>query len=261
MMPPQIDASPTVSSENPLDTRLYFRSPIATLLESLEDQYQERLSLHDISQAYNVLCHRVRKVADHLTTVCNPVPHALAYLRDHSTSLTSCIRRDLSYAFTRVIPDSPPYDASIPDSVPPPRSDPQDEDLKHAEDSSYLCKFCLTVVCTILKFPALSSLFAREDLSYLLDEVTHIATALSLPTTNSQKIRTLSMLALSEQRMSPSIIKGQKRRILSILNTILLGYDGSEHHAQDVHDAFHVSILRNTVLQYSLTAILRWCTV
>lgn len=161
-MTPHIDGSSTLLPEKLLASKLYFRSPILTLLESLEDLYQEHISLNDISQAYDVLCCRIRQVAELIGTPCDPFPPALVYLQDHSSSLASCLRRDISYAFTRSSSESPPSDVLIPDSVPRQRREPQEEELKYVEDSSELCQFCLELLCMLLKLPILSSLFTGD---------------------------------------------------------------------------------------------------
>lgn len=71
----------------------YFSSPIRTLCQSIKDPERLFISCHDISEAYNVLCCRIRSRKDDIARLKPPI--FLSVFKDNSSLLVQLMSRDI----------------------------------------------------------------------------------------------------------------------------------------------------------------------
>lgn len=88
--PPAQEIKPT----SPLDSDKYFASPLATILESINDSQNEYITLHDLAEAYATLSYRIRLQAPALLAN-NRVFPALKSLQTNNASFSLCLIRDI----------------------------------------------------------------------------------------------------------------------------------------------------------------------
>ena len=150
------------SGTNPSTHVRYLRSPILTILESIEDVHQDYISLHDLVDAYHTLCTRLKGISDVLCDENVNVP-ALCCLEEQSVPFIQCLRKHIRGALVDPLLDpsqrSPtwmdPYNrASIPVT---------DDGVKLARDTALLCQSALRVASYILRFPKLFVIFPGES--------------------------------------------------------------------------------------------------
>lgn len=144
--------------ETSLAIQTFFKSPVLTLLESLEDLDADHVSMHDLLEAYAVLSNRI-KITAHLLIEIDAEHPALNFLGQHSRSVAECLHRDVRRAFAEPLPQSSNQDAAIPTSF---DLLPEEASLnleKQVVDMSAVCHAALVVVSNIFRFKALSALF------------------------------------------------------------------------------------------------------
>ncbi|CAL1712298.1 unnamed protein product [Somion occarium] len=236
-MIPYAESRSSASTQDPLSLSTYFRSPVCTLVASLEDEYHEVVSFHDVCQAYDLLCLRIQRIAEALLTHVNPVPPVLTCLQKYSSSIARCLRRDINCAFTYPLTDPPRPNRQIPDSVPLLFHNPPDDEVKVAEDASAICQHAIRLASIMFKFPALFNLFSDYDLSSVFSEILRITLSSSVPTPGEAKIRSLAMWAISEQELPTIIAKDRKSQLLSLLHKVLLGSNKLMKDTQTLSDA------------------------
>ena len=134
----------------------FFSSPLDTLLESIHDRDAEYLSIHDLIEAYSAISTRIRSQVDIIMAARQPPP-ALAFLGEHTSSLTRALRRDILRCFV-----DPSHDLR---TTPPPgesfSSDASmtDHEIQYARDLSAVCHYSLRLLSDIFSFKLLYSLF------------------------------------------------------------------------------------------------------
>ncbi|TFK39035.1 hypothetical protein BDQ12DRAFT_682901 [Crucibulum laeve] len=184
-----------------------FQSPIETLLESLDDIDLENVLLHDIAESYNALSHRIRAQASDLC-LPNQHYHILDLLKEHSTQIYKCLKRDIRRAFMEPLPDKDSFyfDNSI-----------SEETLKASLDSAMLCHHALRILSNIFVFPSLYSLFSEIELRSLLHEILMIKLTWNIPTPHADKTRSLVIWILQVQQLPLSIISHEISDIIVVL--------------------------------------------
>jgi hypothetical protein len=83
---------------SPLDSEEYLASPLATILESINDPQSEIITLHDLTEAYAMLSQRIRLQAASILSNDRTFP-AFNVLHIHSYSLYLCLIRDITRCF------------------------------------------------------------------------------------------------------------------------------------------------------------------
>ncbi|CCM03567.1 uncharacterized protein FIBRA_05703 [Fibroporia radiculosa] len=201
----------------PSSVSTYFKGPIATFQESREDFAFENLSLHDISEAYNIFSVRVKGIASIFDERFHR--NALAHVQDNAALITKCLRRDIHRAFTDpFVAVSQGNPASyLGESVQPALTE---EDIKYARDVSVVCYQALGLLASIVQFPVFSELFSMTDLIELVDEVMTIAPAPSLPVMSSMKVRSLAVWVLTSIRL-PELLKQRSSQLVSALMSVI----------------------------------------
>lgn len=130
----------------------YLSSPIRTLCESVEDVEQDFISDHDVVEAYNVLCARIRSRKADLSKATAPV--SLSDFQKDVPLLVLCISRDIQ----RVLPN--PFEST------PHRSE-QSYDINHPIDNMpptmdhMLCQCAIRLMSDLFMYPFLYSMFSR----------------------------------------------------------------------------------------------------
>jgi hypothetical protein len=145
---------------NPLDCPTYFSSPIEIIVRSVQDAYLERISLHEVADAYSTFSVRLLDHADELSRVDCALA-ALDLVRAQASIIITALRRDIRRAFIDPVPESSLPDPSFnsEDSMFE-QQGPTDEELKDARDQTYVCHHSLHLVSNIFSLPALQQLFS-----------------------------------------------------------------------------------------------------
>lgn len=128
-------------------------SPLETIIESLDDQY-DPISLHDITEAYNVFSVRIRS---HIQSILqgNHTYPAFTAIKENSSKLIRALRRDIRRSLVK--PTSEYHRVfSIDD---PYVSDERlnEDEIQLARNSSSLCHHALRLASDVLSFPPLFS--------------------------------------------------------------------------------------------------------
>lgn len=147
----------------------YLRSPISTILESIEDVHKEYLSAHDLIDAYHTLCSRLRDISGVLSNESAKVP-ALRCLEEQSVPFTRILRKHVREALVDPLLTASQRSSVWVGALRPynwPSTPVTDEDMKLARDTASLCQSALRVVSYILRFPALSAVFTGESIPSL----------------------------------------------------------------------------------------------
>lgn len=241
-MVPTGSQGPHVSlrSKSPRDSPTYFRSPILTLLESLENG-TVRVCPHDLLHAYDVFSTRVKRLFSEVLADDDAVP-ALDFLRQHSHALAECLKRDIAGVHVNPFPVVPSSFGQIPDTIPPSPPGTSDEELRVAQDASALCHQALRLLSSIFYFPWLAVVFssqscrlhsstyftdgvrsAAEDLVELLNCAIEIALAERLPTQEELKTRSIALWSLSVQNLPLAVLEPKHEALVKVLVTYIPG--------------------------------------
>ena len=152
-----MSASPV--TENPLNMASFFKSPIATFAESLEDVDSDHISIHDLLEAYATMSSRIKATASLLQEADTGYP-ALGFLREHATTVYRCLYRDIRRALADSCPTRPfdhvgsiSYFVGISDHEAPANM------KKQVNDVSAVCHAALVLVSNIFKFTSISAVF------------------------------------------------------------------------------------------------------
>jgi hypothetical protein len=136
----------------------YFASPIRTLCESVKDPEQDFISDHDIAEAYNLLCGRIRSRKSDISIM--KVPESMYNFDKDLPLLVLCISRDIH----RVLPN--PFESfprrgeqSINQSY---DTDPINEENMPPAMDHMLCQCALRLMSDLFMYPTLYSMFSRE---------------------------------------------------------------------------------------------------
>ncbi|KAH9841456.1 uncharacterized protein C8Q71DRAFT_700943 [Rhodofomes roseus] len=198
----------------------YLKAPILTLLASLEDDERSIISLHDVMDAYYTFCGRVKRISDVLSRSPSNVA-ALRFVEQHSVSIVKCLRRDVRRALVEpLLPASQDVFADYHVRFDKPRR--RDEDMKIATDTVSICLTALRTVSYVLRVPALSQVFAADDLVQLANDVLDIIEFPLLPIPSDKKVRTLAVWVLSNGHFPVASVASRRTQLMRILNETIL---------------------------------------
>jgi hypothetical protein len=142
-----------------VNSRTYFKSPIETLVASIEDFAFDHISVNDLLHAYDTLSARIRlQIA--VVSVSNTAWEALTSFQLHSAPVVCALRRDIR----RVLEESPfvpglgtlEPQAGLSSEIP-------DADLHRTEKARVavqLAYHALRFLSDILRFPVLHTIFS-----------------------------------------------------------------------------------------------------
>jgi hypothetical protein len=149
-------STPTKSTQDrrPMWDPSYLLSPLETLSQSIQDPGYECITLHDITESYNILSIRIRAEMKDILSANEPLP-ALAVMKTHASDLAECLDRDIRLAlaspFSRE--PSPPALSFYTDDL------LREDELQNAIDLATASHHALRLLSMIFAFPSLSSIF------------------------------------------------------------------------------------------------------
>ena len=155
-------ASSPISHSDLVDSRTYFKSPIETLVGSMEELASHHISISDLLHAYNTFSARVRlQIGVVLTS--NITWSALTPLQFHSAQVVCALRRDIRRVLER--PSFVPISASLLQLQPQAgsSSDTTGTNLHHSpitREAVELAHQALRFLSDIFRFPTLHTIFS-----------------------------------------------------------------------------------------------------
>lgn len=145
----------TVEARQPMQLAMsetYFASPIQTLSESIKDPGQDRITTHDLVEAYNVLSTKIRSQIHEILNVDKPLP-PLAIFKEQSPQIVECISRDLE----RLLPS--PFESQHAGRSYYSDHSLSGDELHIATNNAMLCHYALRFMTDIFTFRSLYSNF------------------------------------------------------------------------------------------------------
>ena len=149
------------TSPEALDVDTFFKSPILTLSESLEDVDADHISNHDVLEAYAILSNRIKQTA-HFLGEARKEYSALNFFSKHTGPVVQCLRRDIKRALIDPLPKPSTPHETIPQSIEFLTKEPSASTRKQITEHPAICYAALGIVSNIFKFSTLSSLFAGK---------------------------------------------------------------------------------------------------
>lgn len=202
-------ASDSLAS-SPLESEKYLASPIATILESVNDPQSEVITLHDLTEAYATLSRRIRLQASMILMNKRVYP-ALSPLQAESHTLTICLIRDIGRCLLNPLsifsqPESTSDDGLL-----------IEEGAERAQAYATLSHHALVFLSDVFSFISLTKTFSTDQLSDLLRELLLILLTPRLPTPSSKKTWSLAVWVLVSQRLHPDVWLPHKRAMQKVL--------------------------------------------
>ena len=139
----------------------YFSSPIRTLCESIKDserQFQS-ISSHDVVEAYNVLCCRIRSRKDDVAGLHSPA--FLSIFKDNSTLLVQRMSRDIRGVVANPFGSRLRHEELSMNQSYDLDCSPDEENLLDATNHT-LCQYVLRLLSDIFIHPSLYSTLSRS---------------------------------------------------------------------------------------------------
>ncbi|KAF9465829.1 hypothetical protein BDZ94DRAFT_1253286 [Collybia nuda] len=195
----------------------FLLSPLETVLESICDPGLDNVSLHDLIEAYSTLSARIRSQARSLLDD-QPLP-AIEALREHSSSLTHALKRDLR----RILFESgpPTQESTLTDT-------PILTDIQFTRDMAALCLHALCFLSDVFVFKALYSVFSKNELHELLATLLELTLVEDLATPSRQKTWTLVIWILQVQNLPSTTLDHEKASLVAALRRAIDGELGSQ---------------------------------
>lgn len=158
---PEPDEVNEDANMDPMQSSVYFASPIQTLVDSVQDATSEHVSLHDIADAYSTLSTRVQVHANAISRVDRALA-ALDLLKSQASVVVTALRRDIRRAFVDPVPGVHQSVVSFAsdDWIAPRQTVLGDIELKLARDQSFVCHHSLQFLSDVFRFPALQESFS-----------------------------------------------------------------------------------------------------
>lgn len=147
----QQGGDPGPSNQKARDLHTYLQSPIETFLESLEDEFAERISSYDVIQAYGLCSARVKKISA-LVRDGDERAIAVRYLKDNTSAVSRCLSRDIGRALIDVCPEIDDSDVGEDAS----RVVLSEEALQQARNNAALAQHALVLIGEISCVPELA---------------------------------------------------------------------------------------------------------
>ena len=148
------------------DASEYFKTPITTLLQSIEDVSGTTISPFDVTQAYNLCSLRVKEMSEVLTD--RPEREvAMRYLQENASILSKCVARDIGRASTLFTGDVNVTDPNASDVV------LTEEELKEARDRSTLAQHALLFVAEMSSITETGFMWSGKQTFNLWWRATH----------------------------------------------------------------------------------------
>ncbi len=156
------------AAQQALTNHDYFRGPIETLQGSLHDEAMDFISHHDVTQAYGVLCARVKNVATALSDATVLPTPALTYLRENAATLARSLSREIHRALCDLLPEEPVKNPEIPETYTSYTPQVSEDDMQEMEDVSTVCQHALLFLSEVFHLPLLSAVFLSGSFLIIL---------------------------------------------------------------------------------------------
>jgi hypothetical protein len=141
---------PSLADNNPLNHSDYFYCAYEPLIESLDSEGAQRLSVHDLIEAYSTFNNYIRDIASSLQELQGRPP-ALTKLRDDARYLLRAFRRDIQTTLIN------PFDGFKTN-----QTGSKAAVAQRVRDLALLCQICLATVSSIFAHPALYTVFCGK---------------------------------------------------------------------------------------------------
>ena len=250
-----VQAEPSATNVELLEPQTYIKSPIDTLLESLEDNESDHISPHDLLHAYDALSSRVRSQIGAFAT-SDRAWHALVPLQSRSTQIIRVLRRDI----LRVcVEPSQSHGNSLSDDISATeKREFMEASVKYARDMVSVSHHALRFLSDIFRFSALRSAFASmsitvipfqlfvthrnpvDGLHDLLNDLLVIANTPVLPTPCADKTFALAAWILQTQTLPISVLLPKTTTMVSVLKRNLEGHPGRFGKSELISDSLKV---------------------
>lgn len=122
-------------------------APLETILESLEPDFSDHITLHDLLDAYDTLCHRLKHVL-----ISSADASLKPTLLAHVSQITDALHRDIRRVLTDPVP--PLEDSLLTESV-----EIGPDELKHARDLTLVSHYAMRLTSDIFRHHSLYSIF------------------------------------------------------------------------------------------------------
>lgn len=237
-----------------------FKAPIATLLESLEEEND--LTPHDIAQAYSSLYTRIKSLGTVLSDATPLACPALEFLQSHAGEISICIRRDVRRALEDNIAMGEESNRDAAGNVWYP-SVVTDDKFRYLKEMVEVSHSALQVVSSFFAFHSLSSLLSGEsysmrcseypdldivtDIEAILDAVLAVLLTPAIPTPEEQKTRLLSIYALTALHIPPVLVRKKQKELVDAVDSIVNGDTTTAESATLVADALKVNHVTHQV--------------
>ncbi|KAJ3552100.1 hypothetical protein NM688_g4332 [Phlebia brevispora] len=223
----------------------YLKSPIATLLESVEDESLERVSRCDMIQAYSLLSARIKNLSSALKND-DERTKAVQYLTENASKIFECLTRDIQRTFN-------PFNLTAERSEGSPSSPDEtllQDKLSGVRENSALAQHALVLVAEISAVPECSSLLNDDSATDILSSIVSLIITPCIPTPGEKKIRSLAIWALSCLRFSAATFEEHGIELLKSLASLV---SDTEENELIVGDAFKV--LHNLLVQHPIQCL------
>ncbi|CAA7269069.1 unnamed protein product [Cyclocybe aegerita] len=225
------------TSPKPHTASNIFASPLKALSESLNDPDELCISIHDLIEAYNVLCNRLRSQANDIFSTTEPHPCLFAFA-ERSSDIMDCLARDLR----RVLPspfETQSFGGGSFKNWHYPEITFSEEDLELASDNATLCYHALRFVSSIVTFTPLYNTFSHDQLCSVLQDALMLCTPTPRPILNLQKSRGLVLWILKVQQLPASVLLSAEDMVVSAMKSSLLEEIGGLTGKKDAFMAIH----------------------
>jgi hypothetical protein len=150
-----------------VDSRSYFKSPIATLVQSTDECDSHYISITDLLHAYNILSARIRLQIG-IVSISNAPWSALTPIRQCSSQVVCAVRRDIRRILAQpsVFHD---FGTSQPRGELSSDTTGADSSHRRTRERVELARHALRFLSDIFRFPVLHKIFTRMlSLIYVL---------------------------------------------------------------------------------------------
>ncbi|KAI0754826.1 hypothetical protein C8Q80DRAFT_1247683, partial [Daedaleopsis nitida] len=190
----------------------YLRSPLLTLMYSLQDDATDDMALYDILDAYSTLLIRIRTITPSLVTPNTLNNPQLALLSDSSEYLARCLQRDIRRVLDRPLRSgSQSYYLGV---VTVSLEEFDEDAAHHATIVSMVCQHAIQIAAVVFRLSYLHSPFSQDHLSSLLNDLLAVVTSVELVGIDTEKTRAMAASVFSALCIPDTVVKRMKDQIL-----------------------------------------------
>ncbi|KAK7056996.1 hypothetical protein VNI00_002714 [Paramarasmius palmivorus] len=198
-----------------------FLSPVDVLSSSLDDSNKERITIHDLVDAYSVMASALKTIIlQNRNTETSFID--IGPIKSCLSLFVCAMRRDVK----RVL-----YSPFNEDEIS--TNGLTSRQIRCAKDLSILSHHALRVLSQLLSFRFFLPTFKIKQLTSFYDDILTILQANSLPTPNPSRTHGLLLWILQTQQLPASILVSRKERLQRVVSEALDGAFGREQFQAD----------------------------